>query len=99
MFTSSVHFRFIFSSNCVIMFFIFSNKEKLIKNKNDLQPEDYKCGVCERQCRDYPAYTARLRTHSGEKPYACTFDQCGMKFAMKFFLNRHMLIHTDAIRM
>lgn len=34
-----------------------------------------------------------MRTHTGEKPYACSV--CSVRFAQKYNLNSHMKIHVQ----
>jgi uncharacterized Zn-finger protein len=33
--------------------------------------------------------------HTGERPYACTFDGCHKRFSEKSGLKRHIATHTD----
>ena len=35
-----------------------------------------------------------LRSHTGEKPLACTFPGCAMTFTTMAHLKRHQLVHT-----
>ena len=35
-----------------------------------------------------------MRTHTGEKPYACTWPGCKQRFSQKNNVNLHMRIHT-----
>lgn len=35
-----------------------------------------------------------MRTHTGEKPYKCTFPECDKAFALSFDRNLHVRRHT-----
>jgi hypothetical protein len=54
----------------------------------------YKCNECGKACVQQSALTQHLRTHSGEKPYICDFDFCGLRFSRQHHLTQHKRIHT-----
>ncbi|KAJ8727305.1 hypothetical protein PYW07_001424 [Mythimna separata] len=49
------------------------------------------CKECGKRLATRGALTRHMRTHSGEKPYACA--TCGRSFAQKEVMLRHVLVH------
>lgn len=55
-----------------------------------------KCVVCSRVFTRSWLLKGHMRTHTGERPFHCSFPQCNKAFADKSNLRSHTLIHTTS---
>lgn len=51
------------------------------------------CGFCDKKLSDENALNVHLTTHTGDKHYKCTFENCNQSFINKQLLTRHTRFH------
>ncbi|XP_005373947.1 PREDICTED: zinc finger protein 42 homolog [Chinchilla lanigera] len=61
-------------------------------------PRAHVCAECGRAFSESSKLARHFLTHTGEKPFRCTFAGCGKRFSLAFNLRTHVRIHTGEKR-
>lgn len=86
---SSVHTSFLYLHGLVLR--IFPGIARVVNCVSCGPP---RCQLCPYKAKDPSQLTVHLRTHTGDCPFVCTFDECSSSFKTKSDLTRHIRIHT-----
>ncbi|XP_035222686.1 zinc finger protein 367-like [Stegodyphus dumicola] len=54
-----------------------------------------KCSICQRVFPRTKSLSAHMRTHTGEKPYACDYPECNKIFTQSGQLKSHLRTHAN----
>lgn len=71
-----------------------SNKRKIAEDeKNKDKKRRHKCTSCQKTFARPSSLNIHTLSHTGEKPFACTYKGCGKSFNVKSNMKRHLKIH------
>ncbi|KAI9280645.1 hypothetical protein BY458DRAFT_469635 [Sporodiniella umbellata] len=55
----------------------------------------YACHICSKRFTRPSSLTTHIYSHTGEKPFKCSVDECGRQFSVVSNLRRHAKIHSN----
>ncbi|CAG8550043.1 5549_t:CDS:2 [Cetraspora pellucida] len=69
-----------------------------VHNSKDstIKPRKYKCDICLKLFVRPSQLKTHMHTHTGMKPFRCTFEGCGRCFSVVSNLHRHQKIHMKS---
>ncbi|CAE6453740.1 unnamed protein product [Rhizoctonia solani] len=56
----------------------------------------YECQYCGKRFNRPSSLKIHVNTHTGEKPYKCTFPSCGRRFSVMSNMRRHSRVHNQS---
>ncbi|CAE7182408.1 unnamed protein product [Rhizoctonia solani] len=56
----------------------------------------YECQYCGKRFNRPSSLKIHVNTHTGEKPYQCTFPSCGRRFSVMSNMRRHSRVHSQS---
>ncbi|CAE6511679.1 unnamed protein product [Rhizoctonia solani] len=56
----------------------------------------YECQYCGKRFNRPSSLKIHVNTHTGEKPYRCTFPSCGRRFSVMSNMRRHSRVHSQS---
>ncbi|CUA73171.1 hypothetical protein RSOLAG22IIIB_05171 [Rhizoctonia solani] len=56
----------------------------------------YECQYCGKRFNRPSSLKIHVNTHTGEKPYQCTFPSCGRRFSVMSNMRRHSRVHNQS---
>ncbi|KAJ8587166.1 hypothetical protein M405DRAFT_934910 [Rhizopogon salebrosus TDB-379] len=65
-------------------------------NASGPSPLKYECDYCGKGFNRPSSLKIHLNSHTGEKPFTCTFEGCGRSFSVLSNMRRHARVHADA---
>jgi len=65
-----------------------------VQRSIDIQPGQTLCHVCDKDYGSSSKLIRHMTAHTGEKPYACSYEGCGKAFTQDSNLKSHMRIHA-----